>query len=374
MLLNGKEDGSITSLGPSTKSINSSSGDILRLFHGEDDDFLDISKDCIISKAESLSMGHAVTVWLTEIMNYTAESIKRLDLGTAGCNTDEEQDDDDYYCLFSMNRNECLEAYGWSLKACIAISRAMMELKHQLLNQCVFDSSSSSNSNKSSGVLSLQQQQHHAQRGGSFTSSTAFSSPIGASVPPGALRSHEPTRSSTIYATESSLKVFKDLYSLLMDFDLALGWKGYHDRSTKRSCLRSASRVVFDIYAAATSRGKGKSFKGDKSNSTISHARVYKLAELLGYERVFLTGILAEEACCCGDLKAAVLLCKVMDLMLSTLFSHIGTLRLTIITLEIRKWSKRLLLVLTLVESFATSPTSSWNIWQVISEFLLHPR
>jgi hypothetical protein len=301
LLLNGREEkklgkfDSSSSLKSSSKANSIGDSDFINLFHGEDDEFLDIGKDCTISKTESLSMGHAITVWLVEIMESASNNILKIDAGSI---QDGEDEVDDQSCLYSLDRQECVTAYAWSLKACIEISKALLDLKKQLTcksnNQLGFDSSLG-------GKSSLTTSQQRV--GGALSS-------FGASPQaqqPGLLRSRDSTLSSASFATDSSLTALQNMNSLFLHYNLTLGWKRYHDRATKRACLRKASRAVFEHYTAMTKTSAPPSSRSDGT----SHAHVYKLAELLGYERVTLSGILAEEACCCGDLKTAVLLCKV---------------------------------------------------------------
>ncbi|TPX76095.1 hypothetical protein CcCBS67573_g02645 [Chytriomyces confervae] len=100
--------------------------------------------------------------------------------------------------------------------------------------------------------------------------------------------------------TTHALESMRDLCK---EFDIRIGLHAYrHDDGVRRVILNKFAKEVFKY---------GVESKTDSSTtSEFSRTELYRLAELLGFERMSLDGIIAEEAARNGDVKTALLLCK----------------------------------------------------------------
>ncbi|RKO93327.1 rough deal protein C-terminal region-domain-containing protein, partial [Blyttiomyces helicus] len=106
--------------------------------------------------------------------------------------------------------------------------------------------------------------------------------------------------------------------SLFVEFHVAMGLAEYDNHARRREVLNEFATKAFR-YAGeepvAETKGKGKG-KGSASTQRrepeLSQTALYRIAELLGFERSSLRGILAEEAARNGDFRTSLVLCREM--------------------------------------------------------------
>ncbi|KAJ3224738.1 Kinetochore-associated protein 1 [Clydaea vesicula] len=114
---------------------------------------------------------------------------------------------------------------------------------------------------------------------------------------------------NSTFITNESLKNLSNLINLMLEFNILFGWSKYQDIKLRRILLRKFAKTVFTTNSEETNIGKVP-VRSSKVASDKSQSALYRLAELLGYERSSLKGILAEEAASCGDFQIALFICK----------------------------------------------------------------
>ncbi|KAI9349126.1 rough deal protein C-terminal region-domain-containing protein [Obelidium mucronatum] len=112
--------------------------------------------------------------------------------------------------------------------------------------------------------------------------------------------------SNSICSVET-VKALKNLKELSFEFDIRISLAVYrHDEVARRVVLNRFAKEVFK-YGPEPRKGTSTP---TSLTAEFSRTELYRLAELLGFERCSLDGIIAEEAARNGDVKTALLLCK----------------------------------------------------------------
>ncbi|KAJ3186082.1 hypothetical protein HDU85_001000 [Gaertneriomyces sp. JEL0708] len=116
-------------------------------------------------------------------------------------------------------------------------------------------------------------------------------------------------------------QVLRSLTSLFDEFGVMLTPEEFDSEAERRKVLADFAKKVFkyvnncdDIDAVESQSRKGKrkliDLEGGTREYEQSHAGLYRLAQVLGFERSCLRGLLAEEAARNGDFSSASMLCK----------------------------------------------------------------
>ncbi|KAJ3130716.1 hypothetical protein HK100_007634 [Physocladia obscura] len=102
--------------------------------------------------------------------------------------------------------------------------------------------------------------------------------------------------------SSATLKALGNMRDLSKEFDIRICLQTYkNDENYRRVILNKFAKEVFK-YGSETTQ---------LSEVVFTRTELYRLAELLGFARSSLDGIIAEEAARNGDVKTALLLCKV---------------------------------------------------------------
>ncbi|KAJ3029823.1 UNVERIFIED_CONTAM: Kinetochore-associated protein 1 [Siphonaria sp. JEL0065] len=108
------------------------------------------------------------------------------------------------------------------------------------------------------------------------------------------------------YCSVETIKAIRNLKELSVEFNIRISLQVYrYDEAARRVVLNRFAKEVFK-YGTESQRGTST----PTSTTDFSRTELYRLAELLGFERSSLDGIIAEEAARNGDVKTALLLCK----------------------------------------------------------------
>ncbi|KAJ3287176.1 hypothetical protein HK104_008726 [Borealophlyctis nickersoniae] len=137
----------------------------------------------------------------------------------------------------------------------------------------------------------------------------------------------------SVYGMEHPVVVFKNIKALSEEFGIMMKVDEYNDSDERRKLLGTFAKKVYkynrgkDGSNEERDEGKGKGKGKGKSTLSVNGAgpsqkspdeamaehtqtSLYRVAEVLGFERGNLQGILAEEAARNGDFRTALVICK----------------------------------------------------------------
>ncbi|KAI8621551.1 rough deal protein C-terminal region-domain-containing protein [Chytriomyces sp. MP71] len=204
--------------------------------------------EILLEKLDQLSVAEEVFAWLVEVMESSVA----------------EEDN------FVFMASTCKIDFNWAVNAAVQLAEVLQRIKTHLKNE---------------------------------TESSGVSNPILVNLVPSHLAALDMAGSCCSPETVLALKNIRDLSK---EFDIRIGLGVYRtDEPSRRVVLNKFAKEVFKY---GTDIGKHKSAQAGIVE--FSRTELYRLAELLGFERSSLDGIIAEEAARNGDVKTALLLCK----------------------------------------------------------------
>ncbi|TPX60794.1 hypothetical protein PhCBS80983_g01508 [Powellomyces hirtus] len=253
-----------------------------------DDDGLGLELDIRLELIQQIGIGKEVAVYLDLVMQ-------------DACHINETSP--------ASLREEARNSYKWAIAAAVALSGVLADLRDDL------------------GSMQTLENVPTGQAGS------------------GALTSGQPvgiTRALMTAAMEPELCgyenaaiIFSSLSALFTEFDVTMTMKDYASDVHRRKVLATFAKKVFKYVGnpdagkaelASNARpkrggakGKGKAKVLDETtladqtasaNLETTQTALYRLAQVLGFERSRLRGILAEEAARNGDFRSALILCK----------------------------------------------------------------
>lgn len=197
---------------------------------------------------------------------------------------------------------EAKETFAWAIEAAVELAKALTIIREELLTS--------------------QQTDQVVQQGTSTALSSGTSAlsrtvtPMAAALDPG------------LAGFDDALTVLQSLRALFKEFEVMMTMEKFAEEIERRRVLAQFAKKVFKYVGnpeagrlsagGSTRKGKGKGKMSSSQNvsngvgdaSEQSHTALYRLAQVLGFERSRLRGILAEEAARNGDFRTALVLSK----------------------------------------------------------------
>ncbi|ORY44198.1 hypothetical protein BCR33DRAFT_717267 [Rhizoclosmatium globosum] len=214
------------------------------------DKLLDVELE--LDLENKLNVGEEIMCWLVEVMD---------------CAVAEEE-------KYGTQSTPCKETFVWAVTAAVELAQLLQTIKSDFKDE--FKNQTLPKSN----IASAQKQ--------------LMASHISA------------LEMTTSCCSSETIKSLGNLKDLSKEFDIRIKVSSYrNDEAARRVVLNRFAKEVFKY--GERSHGKGTA---SPVSTDFSRTELYRLAELLGFERSSLDGIIAEEAARNGDVKTALLLCK----------------------------------------------------------------
>ncbi|KAJ3414397.1 hypothetical protein HDV05_006671 [Chytridiales sp. JEL 0842] len=231
------------------------------------DEELGLDMDAKLEPVEMLAVCEYICVWLFEVIEDAVREEQRQD----------------------GDKSESCFRFNWAIGAAIDLSQFLFKVREDFIDDLHSGSSAPSLIPSKNSTVAT------------WISSTISNLPM--------------SSNSTLLAaaipccSKETIQALKYIRDLSKEFDIRLDVQTYmQDETTRRGVLRHFAKGVFKYGGSATQSAKGKETKA--TSSDVKRTELYRLAEILGFERSNLTGTIAEEAARNGDFKTALLLCK----------------------------------------------------------------